>query len=381
LAQAVLEVSPGLQSPSHPSKGRMVTVTHAIFIAVLLVWLPVHGAASAAPTEEAHAEEELDDIAALQVMKSRTKTSAAESALQEQEDVNAQLSGTFLNSTISEADKQMWLREHNIYRCMHQAPAVEWDDAVYQNAQTYVDKLMHMTHSKSYDIPPPAGPAGENLAMGRHSINRVVADWYNEERCCNSLPGCESVSQGSGCGTTMHFTAVVWKAVKKIGCAKNHRNIYICRYWSGNTKTSDTANMRGGFSTNVLAKTTSAEECRKSFGGGGDDSCKNTPGWKSRTGKSCKTYEEMGWCKNGSAGPFSGWFANFPEKNCCACGKKAEPRACQDTPGWKNPSGYSCEDYALGWCADGRAAPGYEWTIGSDWNNPEQNCCVCGKGG
>jgi len=343
LAQAVLEVSPGLQSPSHPSKGRMVTVTHAIFIAVLLVWLPVHGAASAAPTEEAHAEEELDDIAALQVMKSRTKTSAAESALQEQEDVNAQLSGTFLNSTISEADKQMWLREHNIYRCMHQAPAVEWDDAVYQNAQTYVDKLMHMTHSKSYDIPPPAGPAGENLAMGRHSINRVVADWYNEERCCNSLPGCDSVRHGSGCGSTMHFTALVWKAVKKIGCAKNQRNIYICRYWAGSTKTLDTANMRGGFTTNVLARAKSAEECRKSVVGGGDDndgpvappptqiptpaptqipgSCQNTPGWKNRMGKSCKTYEERGWCQNGSTRHFSGWFANYPEKNCCACGK------------------------------------------------------------
>lgn len=39
-----------------------------------------------------------------------------------------------------------------------------------------------MKHADSYQIPPPAGPAGENLAMFSHAQppDKVVAAWYSE---------------------------------------------------------------------------------------------------------------------------------------------------------------------------------------------------------
>jgi hypothetical protein len=66
---------------------------------------------------------------------------------------------------------------------------------------------------------------------------------------------------------------------------------------------------------------------------------------------------------------------------------------CTDTPGWQNNNGFGCDIYAnnggrsrtvngqtpVGWCANGAAAPGQEWTLGANWNYPENNCCVCGK--
>ena len=54
----------------------------------------------------------------------------------------------------------------NKYRCMHGAPAVVWDDDMAANANKYISPLTEMEHSNSYDLKPPFGPAGENLAWG-----------------------------------------------------------------------------------------------------------------------------------------------------------------------------------------------------------------------
>jgi len=53
---------------------------------------------------------------------------------------------------------------------------------------------------------------------------------------------------------------------------------------------------------------------------------------------------------------------------------------CSDTPNWANPHGYGCDAYqSQGWCANGGAAPGKAWTLGASFQYPENNCCVCGK--
>merc|ERR1711865_681127 len=53
--------------------------------------------------------------------------------------------------------------------------------------------------------------------------------------------------------------------------------------------------------------------------------CKDTPGWDNKSFKSCAQYESHGWCKGGDFTAGSKWTGgeqyNFPEKNCCACGK------------------------------------------------------------
>ena len=53
---------------------------------------------------------------------------------------------------------------------------------------------------------------------------------------------------------------------------------------------------------------------------------------------------------------------------------------CVDTDCWENGYDHDCNSYATQWCENGAANTGSEWTLGSTYNYPENNCCVCGKG-
>lgn len=120
-------------------------------------------------------------------------------------------------------------------------------------------------------------------------------------------------------------------------------------------------------------------------------------------GYTCAGYETRGWCKGGQVLPGQEWTVgsdyNHPETHCCNCGGGTTPvpSNCGDTVGWTNgyedcqkndwgeeyckAGGWTCEAYAAkGWCRDGVVAPGQEWSVGSDYNHPEVNCCVCGGG-
>lgn len=52
---------------------------------------------------------------------------------------------------------------------------------------------------------------------------------------------------------------------------------------------------------------------------------------------------------------------------------------CPDTPSWDDGYGYGCSQYAGDWCKNGGPVPG-GLRIGANYNYPEKNCCVCGKG-
>jgi len=56
----------------------------------------------------------------------------------------------------------------------------------------------------------------------------------------------------------------------------------------------------------------------------------------------------------------------------------AEQESC-DTVGWSNGFGYGCADYEKHWCANGVAKVGQAWALGAFYNYPEENCCTCGK--
>jgi hypothetical protein len=61
---------------------------------------------------------------------------------------------------------------------------------------------------------------------------------------------------------------------------------------------------------------------------------------------------------------------------------QADPHsaAVVDTPGWSNGHNFDCAGYATkGRCANGGFKPGQEWTGGSKFKFPEDNCVVCGK--
>merc|ERR1712176_949643 len=118
-------------------------------------------------------------------------------------------------------------------------------------------------------------------------------------------------------------------------------------------------------------------------------------------GWTCKKYANT-WCESGRARENLDWTLgvgfNHPEDNCCACGKPAdaEPQ-CVDTPGWHNGhancdkegdsdhsnclagAGWTCNKYETTWCESGKARENQEWTLGSQFRSPEDNCCACGK--
>jgi hypothetical protein len=154
---------------------------------------------------------------------------------------------------------------------MHGVPPVTWSKAVAASAQEWANKGV-FKHSSSYKIAPPAGPAGENLAMGHRSIEAADAAWYSEVKNCGPFPGCKSGSNG----ITGHFTAMIWKGVKEIGCGiyinkskRPWKRLYVCRYKAGDTLSRDTPNMGGGYKANVPRPIKSESQCEQSSGGGG----------------------------------------------------------------------------------------------------------------
>ena len=55
---------------------------------------------------------------------------------------------------------------------------------------------------------------------------------------------------------------------------------------------------------------------------------------------------------------------------------------CTDTPSWKSSSGFywnDCDSYSNNWCQNRKVRPGKQYMLGKYYNYPEDNCCVCGK--
>lgn len=145
-------------------------------------------------------------------------------------------------STVAIADSQsimqQALSEHNRYRSYHHAPALEWDNtlAAYANAHASHCEFRH-SHSHY----------GENLAMGYPTITAAIHAWYAEKDHYHYWnPG---FSYDTG-----HFTQVVWKSTRKVGCGyadcdrENGKKwkLWVCEYSpAGNVVN------RGYFSRNV----------------------------------------------------------------------------------------------------------------------------------
>ncbi|CEM17308.1 unnamed protein product [Vitrella brassicaformis CCMP3155] len=148
---------------------------------------------------------------------------------------------------------------HNTYRCLHDAPALTWSSAMATSAQAWADKGV-FEHSDSYNLAPPAGPAGENLAWGFTDFDSAIDAWYDEVDLWPE--GSNDFRSGAG-----HFTAMVWKGATEIGCGDNSAKapssvLYVCRYKGSDTKDSTTPNTLGAFAENVLPRNTKTfDEC------------------------------------------------------------------------------------------------------------------------
>ena len=55
-------------------------------------------------------------------------------------------------STVTDDEKQEFLDAHNLFRCMHGSPALEWDDTMYTNVEeTFGQSESLPAHSDSYN--------------------------------------------------------------------------------------------------------------------------------------------------------------------------------------------------------------------------------------
>jgi len=154
---------------------------------------------------------------------------------------------------------QEFLDAHNLRRCMHGVPALSWSSVMYDHVKQTFQNQKQMKHSPSYNVPPPAGPAGENLAFGSYVLSpeQSTQMWYSEVNACGPFPGCRDGSTG----VTGHFTALIWSGVKEIGCHTNQHRLVACQYKGGDTLGSTTPNMGGNFKTNVFAPVKTKAQC------------------------------------------------------------------------------------------------------------------------
>uniref|UniRef100_A0A0K0E5N2 SCP domain-containing protein n=1 Tax=Strongyloides stercoralis TaxID=6248 RepID=A0A0K0E5N2_STRER len=144
--------------------------------------------------------------------------------------------------------------DHNCYRKPHGSEPLTVDKALEQQAQAYANKLANdnrgLVHSKSN------GQYGENLAWGSGGDSNGIAAqstkmWYDEYKKYDFNKA--TFVHGTG-----HFTQVVWKGSKSVGCGIAKSNgggtFTVCQY-------KPAGNMMGSFKENVVPSKSEAPSC------------------------------------------------------------------------------------------------------------------------
>jgi len=146
-----------------------------------------------------------------------------------------------------------FLNCHNYWRCIHDAPPIKWDKDVAQGSQEWANRGQ-MSHSDCYKIPPPQGPAGENLASGSSMSPEQACEMWHDE----------NPDSGPNCGG--HCTAMLWKSAYKLGCGVKG-GLVVCRY-GGKSLRDGTPNFggRSEYKQNVGYPDNSKDaECKKKW--------------------------------------------------------------------------------------------------------------------
>ncbi|CAO3570816.1 unnamed protein product [Mortierella alpina] len=141
-------------------------------------------------------------------------------------------------------EQQLILNAHNRLRARHHAPPLVWNDRAANHGHKWIQ------HCRRYNQHSDARQRnmGENIAWGTPGIFKnfgaVVQGWYDEEK------GYNYNNPDLSRGVTSHFTQVVWRGTKSVGCAKMFCSnfgfeIYICNY-------AGVGNTVGEYARNVL---------------------------------------------------------------------------------------------------------------------------------
>jgi len=103
----------------------------------------------------------------------------------------------------TQAEQKEAVVVHQQLRSKHGASPLVWNNKLSRYAARHASAC-YFKHSK--------GPYGENLAAGFPSISSAIKAWYGEKNMYNyGRPGFAE--------STGHFTQVVWKSSREIGCA------------------------------------------------------------------------------------------------------------------------------------------------------------------
>ncbi|CAN8007965.1 unnamed protein product [Ixodes pacificus] len=147
--------------------------------------------------------------------------------------------------------QEAFVNWHNHYRRKHRAPDLKYHSDLGAMAKNWA---RHIAYYDLYQHRPQSGKMryGENIywltnvpAKFTISAKNVVTFWYNEIDLYDySKPYFQS--------STAHFTQVVWKGTRYVGCGWAHNPqtkvlFVVCNYWTQ-------GNMAGEFRANVLRK-------------------------------------------------------------------------------------------------------------------------------
>lgn len=134
---------------------------------------------------------------------------------------------------------QRVLGEHNRERDRAGVPRLAWNDGLARDAQAWAQRLADegwLRHASQAE----QGGAGENLWMGsagRYEPESMIGAFVEERRHYRHgvFP---DVSRTGNWQDVGHYTQVVWRGTREVGCAVARGADYdflVCRYWpSGN---------------------------------------------------------------------------------------------------------------------------------------------------
>jgi uncharacterized protein YkwD len=118
----------------------------------------------------------------------------------------------------AQTEAQSLLDAHNADRARHCTPPLTWSPEIAATAQRWAERCV-FDHDYKSDF-------GENLAWGtRLSAQEAVQLWYEEISEYNYA--------SPGFGPAGHFTQVIWRGSRQLGCGKaicQGEVFWVCRY-------------------------------------------------------------------------------------------------------------------------------------------------------
>ncbi|KAF2441101.1 PR-1-like protein [Karstenula rhodostoma CBS 690.94] len=137
--------------------------------------------------------------------------------------------------------KSTILNVTNTYRKQHNATSLKWNDTLADFAKDWSEKC-NFEHS--------GGPNGENLSSGYPNASQSIIAWGHERVDYD-------FKKGEFTHETGHFSQLVWKATKTVGCGRTECDgqdkgkapgwFVVCEYYPP-------GNVIGSFVENVQAK-------------------------------------------------------------------------------------------------------------------------------